>query len=88
MGAATEAMNVAFEVSHYPADTTRPILNLTVGDLLREAAAEVPERQLLVSISPDREPRTWTYGQLSNLPHGSMKPSPPRSVGPGTSGRP
>ncbi len=50
--------------SLHPADTSRPVLALSVGDLLREAADEVPDRSALISIAPDREPLTWTYGEL------------------------
>ena len=50
--------------SVWPSDTSRPVLELTVGELLRQAAAEAPERLALVSVAPDRNARTWTYAQL------------------------
>ncbi|TDC41297.1 long-chain fatty acid--CoA ligase [Actinomadura sp. KC345] len=50
--------------SLYPADTSRPVLDLSVGDLLRQAAAEVPDRTALISIAPDRGPSTWSYAEL------------------------
>jgi acyl-CoA synthetase (AMP-forming)/AMP-acid ligase II len=50
--------------SLFGADTSRPVLDISVGALLRQAAAEVPERPVLVSIAADRDPRTWTYAQL------------------------
>lgn len=50
--------------SLFCADTSRPVLDLSVGELLRHAAADEPERPVLVSIAADREPRTWTYAQL------------------------
>ncbi|MEQ0558251.1 AMP-binding protein [Amycolatopsis sp. NEAU-NG30] len=50
--------------SHYPADATRPVLDLSVGRLLRQAAGEAPQRTALIWIAPDHEPRTWTYAAL------------------------
>jgi acyl-CoA synthetase (AMP-forming)/AMP-acid ligase II len=47
-----------------PADTGRPILDLSVGALLREAAADVPDRTVLVSVAPGEVPRTWTYAEM------------------------
>jgi fatty-acyl-CoA synthase len=42
-----------------------PLLYLTVGDLLRQAAAEVPDRVALVDGSlPYHERRRWTYAEL------------------------
>lgn len=50
--------------SLWPADTSRPLLDVTVGGLLRGAAAEAPDKLALVSVAPGREDRTWTYGRL------------------------
>lgn len=50
--------------SVWPVDTSRPVLELTVGELLQQAAAEVPDRLALVSVAPERGARTWTYGEL------------------------
>ena len=50
--------------SRWPADTSRPVLEITVGELLRQAAAEAPDKLALVSVAPEREARTWTYGSL------------------------
>lgn len=50
--------------SYWPADESRPVLEVTVGDLLRGAAAEVPDSPALVSIGRGRPPRTWTYKEL------------------------
>lgn len=50
--------------SLWPADTSRPINDVTVGELLRGAAAEAPDKLALVSVAPEREARTWTYGRL------------------------
>lgn len=50
--------------SYWPADESRPVLEVTVGDLLRAAAAEAPEARALISIAPGRAPRIWTYAEL------------------------
>ncbi|WP_459545928.1 AMP-binding protein [Nocardia sp. X0981] len=50
--------------SFWPVDTSRPVLEITVGELLQQAAAEVPDRLALVSVAPERGARTWTYGEL------------------------
>ncbi|MEU1521601.1 AMP-binding protein [Nocardia rhamnosiphila] len=50
--------------SVWPIDISSPVLELTVGGLLQQAAAEAPERLALVSVAPDRDDRTWTYAQL------------------------
>jgi fatty-acyl-CoA synthase len=51
--------------SYWPADRREPLLDITVGDLLRAAAAEVPARLALVEGSPDPAARrTWTYAEL------------------------
>ena len=51
--------------SQLPADTRQPVLPLTVGALLREAAAEAPDALALVAGMPDPAARrTWTYAEL------------------------
>lgn len=58
--------------SYWPADTSLPVLDLTPGDLLRDAADDVPDRTALVETAPpgatltgaDRPDRTWTYARL------------------------
>ncbi|MEA2170834.1 MAG: fatty-acyl-CoA synthase, partial [Solirubrobacteraceae bacterium] len=59
--------------SYVPADTSQPILDMSVGDALRAAAAAAPERVALVEIVPVGQPslvgaqrtdRTWTYAEL------------------------
>jgi fatty-acyl-CoA synthase len=56
---------MALRVSHWPADASQPVLDLTVGDLLREAAADVPDQVALVAGVPDpAERRRWTYAEL------------------------
>jgi acyl-CoA synthetase (AMP-forming)/AMP-acid ligase II len=46
-------------ISHWPADTSSPILDTTVGGVLRTAARRAPDRVAL--IDGDRQ---WTYGEL------------------------
>jgi fatty-acyl-CoA synthase len=51
--------------SAWPADTSEPVLDLTVGDLLREAAAAAPDRTALVAGMPDPAGRRrWTYAEV------------------------
>ncbi|KIP53097.1 class I adenylate-forming enzyme family protein [Leucobacter komagatae] len=50
--------------SHYAADTSRPVLELTLGALLRQAAADSPDKQALIAIAPVTPARTWTYREL------------------------
>ncbi|HVE27227.1 MAG TPA: AMP-binding protein [Sporichthya sp.] len=51
--------------SYWPADCRETFLDLTLSDLLRRAAAEVPDRVALVEGIPDHTARRrWTYAQL------------------------
>lgn len=59
--------------SYLPADTSSPVLELTTGDLLRQAAADAGEQIALIEVAPPGSPslsgadgtsRRWTYGQL------------------------
>jgi fatty-acyl-CoA synthase len=51
--------------AHYAADETEELLDITIGDLLRQCAAEVPNRLALVDGSVDPTARrTWTYAEL------------------------
>ncbi|MCW2861889.1 MAG: hypothetical protein JWP48_3597 [Actinoallomurus sp.] len=58
--------------SYWPADTSRPVLELTTGDVLRRAAADAPDRIALIEAAPpgatltgaDRADRGWTYAEL------------------------
>lgn len=54
----------ALSESLWPMDTDRPVLDITVGHLLRQAAAEAPDKLAIVSVAPEREARTWTYREL------------------------
>jgi fatty-acyl-CoA synthase len=51
--------------SHWSADISEPLLDTTLGDLLRRLANEVPERIAFVEAVPQAtERRRWTYRQL------------------------
>jgi len=67
------AMSAAFTTSCVPADISVPIEELTTGGLLRQAAAEAPDRLALAEAVPQgaaslsgaaRTDREWTYAQL------------------------
>ena len=59
------ATSARLATSYRPADRSEPLLDITVGDLLRAAAAEVPGRLALVEGSADPAARrTWTYAEL------------------------
>lgn len=60
-------------LAYVPADTGEPVLELTTGDLLREAAADAGDRTALIEVAPpdapsltgaERTGRRWTYGRL------------------------
>ena len=60
-------------LSSYPADHARPVIDTTVGNLLRECAAEAGEATALVEVAPagteslsgaERTDRTWSYAGL------------------------
>ncbi len=57
-------MSTRLRESYLPADTSLPVLELTCGDLLREAAAETPNRVALVEAAPGVDGRSWTYEEL------------------------
>jgi fatty-acyl-CoA synthase len=51
--------------SYWPADASAPVLDTTIGGVLRAAAARAPDQPALVAgdPSPDRR-RQWRYGEL------------------------
>ena len=56
---------MSLKESYWPADTSQPVLDWTVGRLLVEAAAAAPEGIALVEGVPDRASRRrWTFAQL------------------------
>jgi len=51
--------------SYLPADTSQPVLETTVGGVLRQAAADSPDSLALVAGVPDAEARrSWTFAEL------------------------
>ncbi len=50
--------------SWWPIDTSQPVLDTTVGDILRNAAAEVPDHPTLIEGIADPRRRRWTYAEL------------------------
>ncbi|HEY4411175.1 MAG TPA: AMP-binding protein, partial [Acidimicrobiia bacterium] len=51
--------------SHLPADTSEPVLDTTVGGVLRAAAAEAPDLVALVEgVADPAARRRWTYAEL------------------------
>jgi acyl-CoA synthetase (AMP-forming)/AMP-acid ligase II len=61
------------DLAYWPEDTSQPVLELTTGDLLRQAAADAGEQTALVEVAPpgtpslagaDRTDRRWTYREL------------------------
>lgn len=51
--------------SYWPADTTEPVLDTTVGGVLRAAAAADPGALAMIGGMPDpASRRRWTYGEL------------------------
>ena len=55
---------VSLEISHYPARADRPLRDTTVGSVLREAAAQWPDREALVEADGSTTGRRWTYAGL------------------------
>jgi fatty-acyl-CoA synthase len=53
------------QLAHWPADRTQPVLETTVGDVLRAAAARTPDGLALVAGAPDpARRRQWSYAEL------------------------
>ena len=58
-------VGVRLSESYWPADTSVAVRDLTVGGLLREAAAAAPDRTAVVEGVADRAARRrWTYAEL------------------------
>jgi fatty-acyl-CoA synthase len=52
-------------LSHCPPDRSEPVLDRSIGDALRDAAATWPERIALIEGLPDRaQRRRWTFASL------------------------
>ena len=55
----------ALTTSYWPADTSAPVLDTTIGGVLRAAAERAPDQPALVAGDPDpARRRQWSYGQL------------------------
>ncbi|TSH98694.1 AMP-binding protein [Verticiella sediminum] len=51
--------------SYWPGDVDQPLIDITIGDLLRQLAAEVPHRTAFVEAPrPPLATRRWTYAEL------------------------
>ncbi|MFD6672772.1 class I adenylate-forming enzyme family protein [Rhodococcus zopfii] len=61
---ADNEISPTLDSSYWPADTDAPILDISIGDLLRAVASAVPDRVALISVSPDEPNRQWTYRDL------------------------
>ena len=58
--------DVVLSESYWPADHSQPIIDVTLGQLIRDIARETPERIALVEgVADPKMRRRWTYGQLS-----------------------
>jgi fatty-acyl-CoA synthase len=55
---------VTLSTSWWPADTSEPVLETTVGAVLRAAAERAPDHPALVEGIADPARRRWTYGEL------------------------
>src|SRR5580692_12752489 len=56
---------MTLSTSHWPADFSQPVVDVTVGDALRGAAAEAPHATALVEGAVDPAARRrWSYAEL------------------------
>ncbi len=56
---------VALRNSHFPAQTELPVLETTVGGVLRECALRAPDAPALIELAQAAQAgRRWTYGEL------------------------
>src|SRR5947209_16135706 len=56
---------MALTTSYWPADWSEPVLETTVGQILRAAASATPDATALVAGVPDpAQRRRWTYADL------------------------
>src|SRR6516225_11248866 len=63
--AAGETAMTTMTMSYWPADVSEPVLETTVGSILRAAAAQAPDSTAMVAGVPDPAARRrWTYAQL------------------------
>ena len=56
---------MTLSASYWPADFSQPVVDLTVGDALRGAAAEAPDATALVEgVMDPAARRRWSYAEL------------------------
>ena len=68
------ATGVVLEQSYWPADESSPLREMTLGALLREAAAAVPDRIALVdAVADPAQRRRWTYAQFLDVAEGAAR---------------
>ena len=61
---AADASSVASRLAYEPADAREPVLDITIGDALRAAAARWPDRPALIEGLPKPAlRRRWTFAQ-------------------------
>src|ERR1700737_1672342 len=60
-----EMSHAELSEAYWPADNSEALRDVTLGGLLREVAAEVPDRIALVDAAPDpTKRRRWSYARL------------------------
>ena len=70
----------ALSESYYPADQSEPVLDTTVGGILRDAAEAVPDAAALIGGHPDpAQRRRWTYAELL-AGRGALRPRAARAL--------
>jgi fatty-acyl-CoA synthase len=61
----TQSRSGSMTAAHWPADTSEPVRETTVGGVLREAAADSPDGLAMVAGLPDpADRRRWTFAEL------------------------
>jgi fatty-acyl-CoA synthase len=56
---------LALTTAYWPADTSSPVMETTIGGVLRAAAERAPDQPALISGDPDpARRRQWRYGEL------------------------
>lgn len=68
------ATGVVLEQSYWRADESSPLREITLGALLREVAAAVPDRIALVdAVADPAQRRRWTYSQFLDVAEGAAR---------------
>ena len=72
--ASRPALSLPLTESYWPGDFSAPLDDITLGDLLRRLAREVPDRVGFVEAPPPPRPsRRWTYGELLACAEGAAR---------------